>query len=350
MTLLKDLINIPERVHQGDFVLKLSEGVIHAEQTLRDYVVTPQLVDAFSNALGFIEQAVRTGSSKAAYLHGSFGSGKSHFMAVLNLLLAGNTQARSTPELADVVARNGWTHGRKFLLVPYHMVGARDMESAILGHYAEFVRVKHPEAPVPGFYLAEGMFKAAKELRQRMGDAAFFAKLNEGAAGGGGSGGNSGWGDFAAGWQAASFEAAMLEAPNGEERSRLVGDLIGQFFSAYRTLAGSGESFVSLDDGLSIMSRHARDLGYDAVILFLDELAFEQCCPVVRRPPSRCLNVPEPHSSCSGMSCAFRPVRISSCPGPKAQRCVPGHSQALGQIARTPDMRQSRAERYGSTP
>ena len=29
---------------------------------------------------------------------------------------------------------------------------------------------------------------------------------------------------------------------------------------------------MSLDDGLSIMSRHARDLGYDAVILFLDEL------------------------------------------------------------------------------
>ena len=44
MTLLKDLIAIPERVHQGDFVLKLSEGVTHAEATLRDYVVTPQLV------------------------------------------------------------------------------------------------------------------------------------------------------------------------------------------------------------------------------------------------------------------------------------------------------------------
>ena len=75
MPLLKDLIHIPERVHQGDFVLKLSEGRRpSAEQTLRDYVVTPQLVDAFDNALGFIQQAVQTGGSKAAYLHGSFGS------------------------------------------------------------------------------------------------------------------------------------------------------------------------------------------------------------------------------------------------------------------------------------
>ena len=275
MPLLKDLIHIPERVHQGDFVLELATGVTQADKTLRDYVVTPQLVDAFDNALGFIQQAVLSGGSKAAYLHGSFGSGKSHFMAVLNLLLAGNTQARATPELAGVVARHSWTHGRKFLLVPYHMVGARDMESAILGRYAEFVHVHHPEAPVPGFYLAEGMFKDARELRLRMGDEPFFAKLNEGKGGGGPDakvGGAGGWGEFDSGWMAATFDAAMLEPPNGEERSRLVGDLIGTFFSAYRSLAGSGESFVSLDDGLSIMSRHARDLGYDAVILFLDEL------------------------------------------------------------------------------
>lgn len=268
MALLKDLIHIPERVHQGDFVLQLSKGVTEPEQTLRDYVVTPQLVDAFSNALGFIQQAVQSGGSKAAYLHGSFGSGKSHFMAVLNLLLAGNTQARSIPELADVVARHNWTHGRKFLLVPYHMIGSRDMESAILGQYAEFVRRKHPEAPVPGFYLAEGLFKDARELRDRMGNEPFFAQLNRGATGGGAGG----WGEFDSGWDATSFEAAMLEPPNGEERSRLVGDLITQFFSAYRSVASSGESFVSLDDGLSIMSRHAQALGYDAVILFLDEL------------------------------------------------------------------------------
>ncbi len=268
MTLIRDLIHIPERVHQGDFVLKLSEGVTHADATLRDYVVTPQLVDAFDNALGFIKQSVESSGSKAAYLHGSFGSGKSHFMAVLNLLLAGNTQARSTPELASVVAKHGWVHGKKFLLVPYHMIGAKDMESAILGQYAEFVRKRHPQAPVPGFYLAEGLFGDAQRMREQIGDTAFFAKLNEVAGGLGGGG----WGDMDAGWDAASFDAATLEAPHGEERARLVGDLISQFFSAYRTLATGGESYVSLDDGLSIMTRHAQALGYDAVILFLDEL------------------------------------------------------------------------------
>jgi hypothetical protein len=269
MPLIRELIAIPERVHQGDFVLKLSEGVTHAEQTLRDYVVTPQLAEAFKNALGFIQQAVTSGSSKAAYLHGSFGSGKSHFMAVLNLLLAGHTQARAIPELADAVAQATWTQGRRFLMVPYHMIGARDMESAILGQYAEHVRRLHPEAPVPGFYQAEQLFRDAQAFRSRLGDEAFFSKLNEGRAGGAGGGG---WGALDTGWDGTSFEAAMMEPPFGEERCRLVGDLIAQYFSAYRTLAGDGEAFVPLDDGLAIMSRHARDLGYDAVVLFLDEL------------------------------------------------------------------------------
>src|SRR5207244_260217 len=137
----------------------------------------------------------------------------------------------------------------------------------ILGQYADFVRAVHPGAPVPGFYLADGLFQDATRLRQQLGDAQFFAKLNEDAGAGGG------WGALGGGWDTTSFEAAMLEPPRGEERMRLVGDLITRFFSAYTAMAETrGEAFVSLDDGLSILSRHAKALGYDAVILFLDEL------------------------------------------------------------------------------
>jgi hypothetical protein len=42
MPLIRELIAIPERVHQSDFVLKPFEGVARADQTLRDDVVTPQ--------------------------------------------------------------------------------------------------------------------------------------------------------------------------------------------------------------------------------------------------------------------------------------------------------------------
>src|SRR5215203_993794 len=95
-----DLLDLPERVHKGDFVLNLSEGVTRPKETLDSYVVTPQLVDCFDNALGFIRSAVESRTSKACYLHGSFGAGKSHFMAVLHLLLQHHPEARKRGELA----------------------------------------------------------------------------------------------------------------------------------------------------------------------------------------------------------------------------------------------------------
>ena len=273
MTTIADIFDLPERVHQGDFVLRLAEGVERPERTLRDYVVTPQLVGCFEAALGLIGGAVETRTSKGAYLHGSFGSGKSHFMAVLTLLLQGNARARSIPELAGAVARaNAWTTNRRFLVVPYHLIGATSMESALLGRYAEHVRRLHPEAPTPGFYQADHVFVDARALRAKMGDAAFFSALNADVRGGA-EGDEDGWGALAIDWDAGSFDAALTAAPGDEERIRLVGDLIDAFFSAVRAPSASdGERFVDLDEGLAVMSRHARTLGYDALVLFLDEL------------------------------------------------------------------------------
>src|SRR4029434_6753544 len=101
--LIKELIDIPERVQQGDFVLRLSEGVNRAEETLREYVVTPELKACFDDALTFIRSALQEHTSNASYLHGSCGSGKSNFMAVLHLILQGNPAARGIPELAPVI-------------------------------------------------------------------------------------------------------------------------------------------------------------------------------------------------------------------------------------------------------
>ena len=80
--LLRDLVEIPDEVHAGDFVLALAKGV-GQKSTITDYVVTDPLAGNFDKALGLIKSAVETGASRAAYLDGSFGSGKSHFMAVL---------------------------------------------------------------------------------------------------------------------------------------------------------------------------------------------------------------------------------------------------------------------------
>ncbi|MGA1133202.1 MAG: DUF6079 family protein [Prochlorotrichaceae cyanobacterium] len=268
MTLIKDLIHIPDRVQKGDFVLRLTEGVTEekAEQTVKDYVVTPALKDCFDNALSFIQSAIQSNTSKATYLHGSFGSGKSHFMALLHLILEGNIVALRVKELAPIINKhNPWIEGKKFLLVPYHMIGAQDMESGILGGYVDFILRTHPEAPIPAVYRAEGLFQDAQSLRESMGDEAFFKVLNDAQ--------NSGWGDVATGWDADRFEEAKIAPPGSEKRSKLISDLIKTFFSSYNIqMEKQGEAFLSLDKGLSVISQHAAQLGYSALILFLDEL------------------------------------------------------------------------------
>ncbi|MGL4419374.1 MAG: DUF6079 family protein, partial [Gemmataceae bacterium] len=277
--LISDIIDVPERVRKGDFVLNLSKGVTEPEKTLHQYVVTPQLAACFEDALSFIQSAVDAANSKACYLHGSFGSGKSHFMAVLHLLLEHNAAVRSMEYLDKVCAKNVWVEGKKFLLIPYHMIGARNMESAILGGYVDHVMQFHPTAPLPGVYLADEIFKNARQHLQALGDEKFFALLNAGSQPAkketdhAGKEKKSGWGKLAKGWDAARFDAAMDAPPANEERTRLVGDLVQHIFPALRVVAqGQHEAYVDLDVGLSIISTHAKSLGYDGLILFLDEL------------------------------------------------------------------------------
>jgi hypothetical protein len=268
--LIRELLDLPEQVHRGDFVLNLSEGVTadKAERTLADYVVTPQLADAFDNALGFIKAALDARSSKAAYLHGSFGSGKSHFMAVLHLLLQHDARARAHEGLERDCVKHEWVRGKRFLLVPYHLMNATGLEPAILGGYVDHVRRLHAEAPWPGVDLAEDLFADARRYRENVGDEKFFGLL-------GGAPFDPKWGKRArpVGWTSEKFETAMSAPPGNELRGRLAGDLVQHLFQGYHGVsAGRVESFVSLDKGMSLLSRHARDLGDDALILFLDEL------------------------------------------------------------------------------
>jgi hypothetical protein len=263
--LLRDAIHIPESVRQGDLVFKLTDATEHTEQTLAQYVVTEQLRDSFLDAAKLVRAAVSEGTSKAAYLSGSFGAGKSNFMGVLQLLLDANPAALAKPELAPVVAQLGeWREDRRFLTVPFHLIGATSLESAIFGGYVTHLRGLHPEAPMPDVFADEPILDNADTLRSTMGDTAFFAAL--------GAGDGDGWGDLG-GWDAARYEAARAQPADGDERRLLVQALLDGLLSAYAEGAKANQGgYVDIDSGLAAMSRHAHDLGYAGLILFLDEL------------------------------------------------------------------------------
>ncbi|MGC4888067.1 BREX-2 system ATPase PglY [Micromonospora sp. DT227] len=265
--LLREFIEIPERTSTSDFVLKLADSVADADATLRDYVVTDRLLANFDEALGLIRSAVEGHASKAAYLHGSFGSGKSHFMAVLHALLRGEPAARGRDELAPLVAKHSvWLDGRKFLLVPYHLLDARSLEQRVLGGYVDRVRALHPEASIPAVHRTDALLGQAASLRDKIGDAQFIAGLPGGDV-------EDEWGDTEAFWTPERLDQAFAGAYPDDLRRKLVNDLLTSwnvgFFSNAREDA---EAFISLDRGLTEISRHAKELGYHGLILFLDEL------------------------------------------------------------------------------
>jgi hypothetical protein len=267
MTLLSELIDIPEQVHKSDFVISLTTAIGDPKGTVKDYVVTEQLAACFDRSLSLVATALADGRSKATYLHASFGAGKTAMMAVLDLLLQGDPTARAVPELEPVVARYAnRLDGRKFLLVPYHFVGKSSMEQEILGGYVEYIRKLHPDAPLPAVYVADGILDDARTKREELGEDLFFQILSEGEVA-------HEWGEYGEGWSAGRFEGAFAAAPGSGERDQLVGALLR---THYRALPGqaraTAEGFVPLDAGLDAISRHAKSLGYDAVVLFLDEL------------------------------------------------------------------------------
>ncbi|WP_282203631.1 BREX-2 system ATPase PglY [Kitasatospora fiedleri] len=306
--LLRELIDIKTTVSTSDYVLRLSEAVTPegAVAALRDYVVTDRLKKNFDDALGYIKAALDGHSSKAVYLHGSFGSGKSHFMAVLYALLSGHQAVRSREEFDAVRAKHAWLDedGRKFLLVPYHMLSAKSLEQRVLGRYVDHVHKLHPAAPLPQVYRTDGLFEDFAQQRRFNGDAKVIEQLSQAAApdsspaatpsGGAGAADNDGWGDLVpAGDSSFRWTSELLDtavsAPEEHEntkqldlktpttpqelRARLVQDLSQTLFPAFaRNSSEDAEAFVSLDRGLGIIAEHAKSLGYDGLILFMDEL------------------------------------------------------------------------------
>ncbi|MFF1844561.1 PglY protein [Streptomyces sp. NPDC058217] len=289
---LKDVLNLPKSVLAGDFKVELSGGFGESGQRVREYVVTNQLEQAFRKSLGIVKAAVRDNTSHAAYLHGSFGSGKSHFLTVLHAILNDSAAvARDKPKLQAVIAEHAdWLvqegTRKRFLMVPYHLVGAASLDSALLGGYVATVRRLHPGAPVPPVYRADAALADARRQRDFLADDAKFIQwLGDPTGPAAATQGDASDGDDlddldakaapASGWTSASLDAAFATAPGDELRNALISALIsdsGPMASYARGAQGDKNAFLPLENGLAVISRHAQSLGYDGLVLFLDEL------------------------------------------------------------------------------
>src|SRR5258705_6396440 len=86
----------PEDIRAMGFVVKLREadpGSDEVKQLVDDYVITPAVENELPRILDDMKQVFDRGEEYGRFIHGSFGSGKSHFMTILSLLLEGTPAA-----------------------------------------------------------------------------------------------------------------------------------------------------------------------------------------------------------------------------------------------------------------
>lgn len=261
---LREILDLPTEVKKSDFVVRLAEDVARPEALLDRYAITDDLVHAFDKSLALAGSALRERRSTAAYIHGSFGSGKSQFMGVLSLLLANHPAAWKHPKLHALFAKHEWVKQRKVLRLHFHMIGADSFEDKVFPAYLEYVAEHHKDAPLPALFADAKLFDGAEALRQSLGDEAFLKGLNAGQAG------KKGWGKLGAAgvWDAKTFEGARRSA-DPTERERLAGALARTPW--LQGIASSG-NWKGFDEGLAVLSRHAASLGYEGIAFFFDEL------------------------------------------------------------------------------
>lgn len=262
---VKDLFDLPSSVHKIGFVEELGRAFRQPKITAETYVVTPALVAAFDKALDLVGGALRDGRSRAAFLQGSFGSGKSHFMALVSLLLDGEEHAWRIPELHVLREKHAFAGKSKLLQLRFHLIGhTGNLESAIFTRYIDVVRTLHPAVDLPGVFADERLFDDAARMLDELGEDKFFAPMNAGQKS------DDAWGTIGNAdlWTRERFvEASRSTDP--KVREELFNALVKTRFGAF---AEESRQFVALDEGLAILGRHAKSLGYAGVVLFLDEL------------------------------------------------------------------------------
>jgi hypothetical protein len=261
---LRELLDIPREAAKTSFVVKLTDAVEHADVLMGQYAVTPSIVNALDHALDLVRVAVRDRISRATYVHGSFGSGKSHFMAAVSLLLGDHPTAWSVPEIHPLRVKHAWVAETKLLRLHLHMTGADSLEAQLFRAYLDAVRASHPRAPVPALFADHELFANADALRAQVGDATFFAKLQ------GSDAESDGWGTHEGDdrWDAARFERVRT-GDHEKDRAALFDALVRSWFPAF---TAQTQRWVDADRGFAVLSRHAAELGYHGVVVFFDEL------------------------------------------------------------------------------
>ncbi|QRK05237.1 hypothetical protein JQX13_34270 [Archangium violaceum] len=252
---ISEAYNLPSRedLTALGFVVRLDvPGQEEKRRLVDEYVFTPAVRQSLPVIFEGMRHALARGEPLGRFIHGSFGSGKSHFLSMLGMLLedeplAWGKQDALVRELEG--QHRAWVRDAKLLTVRLHMLseaGGSTFDRAI---YEAFNRAlaRHGK-PAFEFLHVQGVLDEARLEAERYG-AAFWRHLEDAGVVG----------------SQEDFEALATGTP--EERESLARALL-QFKGRDAASAGVDSNW---GEGLRRLTAHAKQHGFGGVVFLVDE-------------------------------------------------------------------------------
>ena len=257
-TTIRDAFDLPrpEDIRAMGFVIKLREAEpegAEVKKLVEDYVVTPAVGHELPVILEDMRQVFDRGEEYGRFIHGSFGSGKSHFMTMLSMLLEDVPVAWTKPDPAFAAARDKhrpWIQKARLLVVRIHMLSVKGkgtgLDRAVYDGFSAALKRRGKE-PFE-FLHVDGVLDEARNEAAQYGDL-FWAKLAQ------------------AGIVGSKDDFEALATGSTKQKESLV--------RSYLAWKGRDAAQAGVDprwsDGLHKMAQHAKAQGYGGVVLLLDE-------------------------------------------------------------------------------
>lgn len=258
MTTISDAFDLPraEDIRAMGFVVKLRESDPtgpDVKKLVDDYVVTPAVAGELPRILEDMRQVFDRGEEYGRFIHGSFGSGKSHFMTMLSLLIEGTDAAWSKPDPTFVQLRpkhRDWLQGANLLVVRLHMLSVRGKDTTLdRAVYEAFnAALKRRGKAAFEFLNVDGLLDEIRREAVEYGDVV-WARLSQANILG----------------SRAEFESIAVGSPKGRER----------LARAWLAFKGRDVAQAGIDprwtEGIRRMGAHAKEQGFGGIVLMIDE-------------------------------------------------------------------------------
>ncbi len=256
----------PEDIRAMGFVVRLREsepGSDEVKQLVDDYVITPAIEKELPRILDDMKQVFDRGEEYGRFIHGSFGSGKSHFMTMLSLLLEGaqpawkkfrpllNTHRKTLADKGrDAADHEAWLDKAGLLVVRIHMLSVRGKSTGLdRAVYEGFNAALKRRGKAPfEFVNVDAIFEEVRREAKEYGDIVWKRLEAESIVGG-----------------RDDFDSIAAGSPQARER----------FARTWLEYKGRDAADAGIDprwsDGLSRMAEHAKAQGFGGIVLMIDE-------------------------------------------------------------------------------